>query len=124
MRFSYVMLPDYPLEESLRAIKLADELGFYACYAADETWHKDLWLLFAAAAKDTTNIRLGQASSERARSPRCRPGGATLDELPTVAPKWCSDQATSVRWRSTTSTGNGPAVVPVKEGVRHPEIPR
>ena len=31
MRFSYVMLPDYPLEESLRAIKLADELGFYAC---------------------------------------------------------------------------------------------
>ena len=43
MRFSYVMLPDYPLEESLRAIKLADELGFYACYAADETWHKDLW---------------------------------------------------------------------------------
>ena len=37
MKFSYVMLPDYPLEESLRAIKLADELGFYGCYAADET---------------------------------------------------------------------------------------
>ena len=35
MKFSYVMLPDYPLEESFRAIKLADELGFYACYAAD-----------------------------------------------------------------------------------------
>ena len=51
MKFSYVMLPDYPLEESLRAIKLADELGFYGCYAADETWHKDLWLLFAAAAQ-------------------------------------------------------------------------
>ena len=30
MKFSYAMLPDYPLEESLRAIKLADELGFYA----------------------------------------------------------------------------------------------
>ena len=50
MRFSYCMLPDYPLEESLASIRLADELGFYACYAADETWHKDLWLLFAAAA--------------------------------------------------------------------------
>ena len=50
MRFSYVMLPDYPLAESLQSIRLADELGFYACYAADETWHKDLWLLFAAAA--------------------------------------------------------------------------
>ena len=42
MRFSYLMLPDYPLEESMRSIRLADELGFYACYAADETWHKDL----------------------------------------------------------------------------------
>ena len=30
MKFSYAMLPDYPLEESLRAIELADELGFYA----------------------------------------------------------------------------------------------
>lgn len=39
---------DYPLEESLASIRLADELGFHACYAADETWHKDLWLLFAA----------------------------------------------------------------------------
>jgi 5,10-methylenetetrahydromethanopterin reductase len=45
MRFSYAMLPDYSLEESLRAIELADELGFYAVSAADETWHKDLWLL-------------------------------------------------------------------------------
>ena len=58
MKFSYVMLPDYPLEESLRAIKLADELGFYGCYAADETWHKDLWLLFAAAADKTKTFRL------------------------------------------------------------------
>ena len=37
--------PDYPLEESLKSIRLADELGFHACYAADETWHKDMWLL-------------------------------------------------------------------------------
>nr|WP_308377500.1 hypothetical protein [Streptomyces sp. ISL-99] len=50
MKFSYVMLPDYPLQESLASIRLADELGFHACYAADETWHKDMWLLFAAAA--------------------------------------------------------------------------
>src|SRR5919107_531398 len=50
MKFSYAMLPDYSLEESLRAIRLADELGFHAVYSADETWHKDLWLLFAAAA--------------------------------------------------------------------------
>ena len=54
MKFSYVMLPDYPLTESLASIKQADELGFYAVYAADETWHKDLWLLFAAAADKTS----------------------------------------------------------------------
>ena len=57
MKFSYVMLPDYPLEQSLRSIQLADELGYYAVYAADETWHKDLWLLFAAAADKTKNVR-------------------------------------------------------------------
>ena len=83
MKFSYVMLPDYPLEESLRAIKLADELGFYGCYAADETWHKDLWLLFAAAAKDTTNIRFGPSlSGVVLREPSLiAQAAATLDEL-------------------------------------------
>ncbi|MGH9249057.1 MAG: LLM class flavin-dependent oxidoreductase, partial [Acidimicrobiales bacterium] len=63
MRFSYCMLPDYPLEESLASIRLADELGFYACYAADETWHKDLWLLFAAAAGQTEQVRFGPSVS-------------------------------------------------------------
>jgi 5,10-methylenetetrahydromethanopterin reductase len=83
MKFSYVMLPDYPLDESLRAIKLADELGFYGCYAADETWHKDLWLLFAAAAKDTKTIRFGPSlSGVVLREPTLiAQAAATLDEL-------------------------------------------
>src|SRR5688500_6955001 len=53
------MLPDYPLEDSIEYIKTADELGFYACYSVDETWHKDLWVLFGAAARETKNIRFG-----------------------------------------------------------------
>jgi 5,10-methylenetetrahydromethanopterin reductase len=83
VRFSYVLLPDYPLEESLRAITLADQLGYYACYAADETWHKDLWLLFAAAAKDTNSIRLGPSvSGVVLREPTLiAQAAATLDEL-------------------------------------------
>lgn len=83
MKFSYAMLPDYPLEESLRAIKLADELGFYACYAADETWHKDLWLLFAAAAADTRQVRFGPSLSPVVlREPSLiAQAAATLDEL-------------------------------------------
>jgi 5,10-methylenetetrahydromethanopterin reductase len=59
MKFSYCMLPDYPLTDSIEMIKTADELGFHACYSVDETWHKDLWVLFAAAADKTRNIRFG-----------------------------------------------------------------
>jgi 5,10-methylenetetrahydromethanopterin reductase len=47
MKFSYCMLPDYPIGDSIEMIKTADELGYHACYAVDETWHKDLWTLFA-----------------------------------------------------------------------------
>jgi alkanesulfonate monooxygenase SsuD/methylene tetrahydromethanopterin reductase-like flavin-dependent oxidoreductase (luciferase family) len=39
--------------------KAADELGFYAAYSVDETYWKDMWLLFAAAADKTKNIRMG-----------------------------------------------------------------
>lgn len=83
MKFSYAMLPDYPLQESLASIKLADELGFHACYAADETWHKDLWLLFAAAAGQTRHIRMGPSVSPvTLREPTLIAQAlATLDEL-------------------------------------------
>jgi len=83
VKFSYVMLPDYPLTESLSSIKLADELGFYGVYAADETWHKDLWLLFAAAADKTKNIRMGPSvSAVVLREPSLiAQAAATLDEL-------------------------------------------
>jgi len=83
MKFSYAMLPDYSLEESLRAIELADDLGFYAVYAADETWHKDLWLLFAAAAARTSRVRMGPSvSSVTLREPTLiAQAAATLDEL-------------------------------------------
>jgi 5,10-methylenetetrahydromethanopterin reductase len=83
MKFSYAMLPDYSLEESLRAIKLADELGFHAVYSADETWHKDLWLLFAAAAAQTSRVRMGPSVSPvTLREPTLiAQAAATLDEL-------------------------------------------
>jgi 5,10-methylenetetrahydromethanopterin reductase len=83
MKFSYATLLDYPLADSLEMIKTADELGYYACYAADETWHKDLWLLYAAAADKTANIRFGpNLSGVYLREPTliCQ-ALATLDEL-------------------------------------------
>ena len=58
MRFSYAMLPDHPVGELIEAIELADELGFYSVCGADETYHKDMWSIFAAAARSTKRIRL------------------------------------------------------------------
>jgi len=83
MRFSYAMLADYPLTDSLSSIRKADELGFYAVYAPDETWHKDLWLLFAAAAAQTSQIRMGPSvSGVVLREPTLiAQAAATLDEL-------------------------------------------
>jgi 5,10-methylenetetrahydromethanopterin reductase len=59
VRFSYCHVPAYPLDESINIIKTADECGFYAAYSVDETWWKDMWLLFAAAADKTKQIRMG-----------------------------------------------------------------
>lgn len=59
LRFSYMHLPAYPLTDSIEMIKLADKLGYYAAYSVDETWWKDMWVLFAAAARETQQIRLG-----------------------------------------------------------------
>jgi 5,10-methylenetetrahydromethanopterin reductase len=83
MRFSYCMLPDYPIADSIEMIKTADELGFHACYSVDETWHKDLWVLFAAAAEKTERIRFGpNVTHVFLREPTliCQQV-ATLDEL-------------------------------------------
>ena len=96
MKFSYCMLPDYPLSDSIDYIKTADELGFYACYSVDETWHKDLWVLFAAAADKTKNIRFGpNVTHVFLREPTliCQQL-ATLDEL------------TGGRMEAVVSTGN------------------
>jgi 5,10-methylenetetrahydromethanopterin reductase len=59
MRFSYCMLPDYPTADMIEMARTADELGFYACYSVDETWHKDPFTVFAAAAAHTQRIRFG-----------------------------------------------------------------
>ena len=46
------------MAEIVETIVLADELGFHGAYMADETYHKDGWLIAAVAATRTKNIRL------------------------------------------------------------------
>ena len=96
MRWSFCMLPDYPLQECIDTIKTADELGFYAAYSVDETWHKDPYTVFAAAADKTERIRFGpNVTHVFLREPTliCQQI-ATLDEL------------TNGRMELIVSTGN------------------
>ena len=58
MKFSYAMLPDHPVAELVDTIVLADQLGFFGAYGADETYHKDQWQICAVAAARTSRIRL------------------------------------------------------------------
>ena len=59
MKFSYVTLPDYPLEESLEHDQGGRPARVLRVLSVDETWHKDLYILFAAAAPTTKHIRFG-----------------------------------------------------------------
>jgi 5,10-methylenetetrahydromethanopterin reductase len=83
MDFSLQLLPEQPLGELIEVIRLADELGFRACYSADETYHKDMWILFAAAAPGTARVRFGpEVSGVILRDPTLiAQQAATLDEL-------------------------------------------
>jgi len=96
MRFSYCMLPDYPLTESIDIIRTADELGFHACYSVDETWHKDWAVLFAAAADKTERIRFGpNVTHVFLREPTL-----IVQQLATL------DELTNGRMEAVVSTGN------------------
>ena len=83
MRFSYQLLPEQPLDELLDLIELMDRLGFWACYSADETYHKDMWSLFAAAAARTSRLRVGpEVTHVILKDPTIiAQQAATLDEL-------------------------------------------
>jgi len=83
MDFSLQLLPEQPLAELIDVVRLADELGFRGCYSADETYHKDMWILFGAAAPGTRRIRFGpEVSGVILRDPTLiAQQAATLDEL-------------------------------------------
>jgi 5,10-methylenetetrahydromethanopterin reductase len=83
LRLSYGMEARYPAQEALGLIGLADELGFHGCYLADDPSGRDPWLISAAAARQTTSIRLGfSATHVYLREPTLIAQAlATLDEL-------------------------------------------
>ena len=83
MKVSLQLIPEQPAEELVAAARAADELGFYACYSADEIYHKDGWMLLAAAARQTERVRMGPCVAPiYMRDPTyVAQLAATLDEL-------------------------------------------
>jgi 5,10-methylenetetrahydromethanopterin reductase len=81
--FSLQLLPEQPLADLIEVICLADNVGMRGCYSADETYHKDMWILFGAAAPRTRRIRFGpEVSGVILRDPTLiAQQAATLDEL-------------------------------------------
>jgi 5,10-methylenetetrahydromethanopterin reductase len=63
MRFSLQLIPEQPLDELAEAVAVADRLGFYGVYGADEIYHWDFWTVLAACARATDQIRLGPCVS-------------------------------------------------------------
>jgi 5,10-methylenetetrahydromethanopterin reductase len=83
MRVSLQLIPEQPVAQLVEAAQAADDRGYYACYSADEIYHKDAWLVLGAAAAGTERIRLGPCVAPVfLRDPtHVAQLAATLDEL-------------------------------------------
>jgi 5,10-methylenetetrahydromethanopterin reductase len=58
VRVSVELLPDAPAGEVLAAIGVADASEIDTVFCVDEIYHRDAWLLLAAAARETCRVRL------------------------------------------------------------------
>ena len=83
MKVSLQLIPQQWAEDLVAAARVADELGYYACYSADEIYHRDAWLLLGAFASVTERVRLGPCVAPvLLRDPtHLAQEAATLDEL-------------------------------------------
>ena len=58
VRLSVELLPDAPAAEVIAAIRAADASAIDTVFCADELYHRDAWALLAAAARETSRVRL------------------------------------------------------------------
>jgi alkanesulfonate monooxygenase SsuD/methylene tetrahydromethanopterin reductase-like flavin-dependent oxidoreductase (luciferase family) len=80
---SVELLPDPPAAEVIAAVCAADEAGLHTVFLTDEIYHRDAWLILAAAASRTSRIRLATGVAHvTLRDPLLAAQHlATLDEL-------------------------------------------
>lgn len=77
------LYPDAPVDQLVEAIRVADAAGIDEVWVADEGVARDPWIVMAAAAPQTTRIRLGTGITTAALRHPGALGAAvsTLDEL-------------------------------------------
>lgn len=83
VRFGFGLLGVHPAGDLVDLVRTADELGFHSCYLPDDPSMRDSWAVVAAAARETSSIRLGfNATHVYLRDPvLIAQALATLDEL-------------------------------------------
>lgn len=83
VRFGLGVIATQPAGELVELIRTAEELGFEFCYLADDPHWRDPYTVIAAAARETSTIRLGfSATHVYLREPTfVAQALATIDEL-------------------------------------------
>jgi 5,10-methylenetetrahydromethanopterin reductase len=83
VRFGYGLPGVHPAAETVELIRTADRLGFHFCHLNDDSSMLDPWSVLAAAARETSTIRLGiSATHVYLREPTLIAQAlATIDQL-------------------------------------------
>lgn len=83
VRFGYGLPGVHPAGEMVELVRVADRLGFHFCHLADTPSALDSWAVLAAAARETSTIRLGiSATHVYLREPTLIAQAlATIDQL-------------------------------------------
>ena len=82
LKLGAVVIPVMPVEEVIETIVAAERIGLDYCLVADESLMADAYVTLAAAARETSRIRLGPVTNGYTRHPAVTAAAiATLDEL-------------------------------------------
>lgn len=99
VRFGFGLLGVHPAGDLVDLVRTADELGFHSCYLPDDPSMRDSWAVVAAAARETSSIRLGfNATHVYLRDPvLIAQALATLDELSDGSRPWSASGTVDTR---------------------------
>ncbi|MFV2039523.1 MAG: LLM class flavin-dependent oxidoreductase, partial [Acidimicrobiales bacterium] len=82
LKLGALLIPAMPVEEIVETIVAAEENGLDYCLVADESLMPDAYVTLAAAARETSRIRIGPVTNGYTRHPAVTAAAlASLNEL-------------------------------------------